>query len=83
MLRKNTSCEKCSLTCKSCDFYDPDREVEVYVGTTSPTVIASYVSSFGTPTVKKKGVCKLHPDPIHKPPDDWCGQHSAYRRENA
>ena len=84
MLRKDKeACSNCMLVCANCDFYDPDHVVEVYK-TVECHSVSSYIQPMvtsGSVKVKEKGACKLDPDKTpHKKPDDWCGQHSEYRK---
>lgn len=82
MLRKNKdACPNCSLTCANCDFYDAEHVVETVQSYWHPNV-SPFTSVGGCVTSPKKvkGACKLNPNPIHKSPDEWCGQHSEYRK---
>lgn len=63
-------------TCSTCPYYDADATTDV---TTFPDMGRD---SFAMPPRAGRetltGLCCIEPVPLHKRPDQWCGQHPGF-----
>jgi hypothetical protein len=63
-------------TCETCPYYDAGLQIETYRWPTLPVTSSACPSGA---TVIESGACRRREGmPLHKTPDDWCGEHTDF-----